>query len=472
VKIALLGDIHGNRHALEAVLHDAHCHDVDAVWNLGDSVGYGAAPEEVVKRLRRENAVSIVGNYDEKVLRVGEGRKRRKDCPPEQALAFRWAYGHLSSSSRRWLDSLPEELRFEVEGRRILLTHGSPADPEEHITAATSARRLAELADIAGADIVITGHSHRPLVRQQNGVLFVNTGSVGRPDDGDPRACYAILELRNNRVKATHYRVRYPARQAAALVRRHGLPEIFAQMILKGISLDRLRQQRPDHETRPPFDAAAGGGDQRLEAVLSLARSCDYEVEHTLQVTRLALMLFNDLQFLHGLGPRDRFWLQCSGLLHDIGYVMGTKAHHKKACKIILETDVLPFSKRLRLIIGSIARYHRKAMPSLRHDHFARLDKPDRARVRMLAGILALADALDSSHRSLVHSLYCDVTPRQIAVHCVVYGMYEEMRQRVLEKGFLFENVFKRKLAIEWEHKPTPVRNGNSDLVVAGAGVA
>jgi putative phosphoesterase len=462
VKLALLGDVHANRHALEAVLHDAHRHDVDAVWNLGDSIGYGAAPEEVVKRLLRENAVSIIGNYDEKVLRVGEGSRLRKDGTPEKALAFRWAYAHLSRSSRHWLRSLPEELRFEVEGRRILLTHGSPADPEEHITAATSVRRLTELAEIAGADIVITGHSHRPLVREQSGVLFVNTGSVGRPDDGDPRACYAILELRHNRVKATHYRIKYPARQAAALIRRHGLPEIFAQMILKGVSLDRLQQQHPDQEIRPPFDAAAGGGDQRLEAVLSLARSCDYEVEHTLQVTRLALMLFNELQFLHRLGPRERFWLQCAGLLHDIGYVRGTKAHHKKALKIILETDGLPFSKRQRLIIGSIARYHRKAMPSLRHEHFARLDKPDRGRVRMLAGILGLADALDSSHRSLVHSLHCNVTPRQIAVHCVVYGIYEEMRQRVLEKGFLFENVFERKLAIEWEHKPSPARETTS----------
>lgn len=465
MKIALIGDIHANRHALEAVLHDAHRHDADAVWNLGDSTGYGAAPEEVIRRLQRENAVSIIGNYDEKVLRVGEGRRLRKDGSPEKALAFRWAYAHLSRSSRRWLRSLPEELRFEVEGRRILLTHGSPADPEEHVTAVTSVRRLSELAEIAGADIVVSGHSHRPLLRQQNGVMFVNTGSVGRPDDGDPRACYAILELRQNRTKVTHHRVKYPARQAAAQIRRHGLPEVFAQMVLKGVSLDRL-QQRPDHENRPPFDAAAGGGDQRLEAVFSLARSCDYEVEHTLQVTRLALLLFNELQFLHGFGPRERFWLQCSGLLHDIGYVMGTKAHHKKALKIILETDVLPFSKRQRLTIGSIARYHRKAMPSLRHDHFARLDKPDRRRVRMLAGILALADALDSSHRSLVHSLHCDVTPRQAAVHCVVYGMYEEMRQRVMEKGFLFENVFKRKLAIEWEHKPAPVRNGNSDMVI------
>jgi putative phosphoesterase len=459
VRIALLGDIHANLAALEAVLADAHRRNVDAVWNVGDLVGYGPQPDEVIKRLRRENAVSIAGNYDVKVLAVGQG-KVPKAKVPEKRLAFYWAWEHLSKTSRRYLESLSEEARFELEGQRILLTHGSPADREEYIGERTSEKRLSELADIAGADIVISGHKHRPAQRELDGYLFVNTGSVGRPDDGDPRAAYAILDIKPRRFSVTPHRVRYDVRKTVAEIRRQQLPELFAQMLIKGESLDRL-QGGYANGARQPFDAAAGGGDQRLEAVLELARASDYEVEHTHQVTRLALMLYNETQAYHRLGPQERFYLQCAGLLHDIGYVAGSKSHHKQALEIILSSDRLPFKRRERLIIGSIARYHRKALPSTRHKHFAQLNKADRHRVKVLAAILSLVDSLDSSHRSLVHSLTCTFTPRKAIIHCVVLGLYEEWRQRVFEKGLLFEQVFNRKLVLEWEHK---VRPGNPSL--------
>ena len=469
MRIALIGDVHANLAALESVLADAHRRRVDAIWNVGDLVGYGPQPDEVVSRLRRENAVSIVGNCDLKVLGVGEGRKP-KSPSPEKRLAYRWAWEHLSQGNSRYIASLAEEARFELEGQRILLTHGSPADHDEYVGEQTSEKRLGELAGIAGADIIISGHKHRPAKREHGGVMFVNTGSVGRPDDGDPRASYAIFEVKPKQFNVTHYRVRYEVRKTVAEIRLHKLPEIFAQMLLKGSSLDALQEAYKNGKRRP-FDAAVGGGDRRLEAVMALARASDYEVEHTHQVTRLALMLFNETQAFHRLGPQERFYLQCAGLLHDIGYVAGSKSHHKQALKIILKSELLPFKRRERLIIGSIARYHRKNLPSTKHKHFVQLNREDRRRVKVLAAILSLVDSLDSSHRSLVHSLTCTLTPRKAIVHCVVLGLYEEWRQRVFEKGLLFERVFKRKLAIEWEHKPTPFRNGNSDLAAAGAGV-
>lgn len=450
MRVALIGDIHANLPALEAVLADAHRRGVDAVWNCGDLTGYGPQPDEVISRLRRENAVSIAGNYDLKVLAAGRG-ERPKAKTREKRLAIRWAWRHLSPSARGYLAGLAEEERFEVEGRRILLTHGSPADHEEYVDGRTSLRRLAELAAIAGADVVISGHSHRPSCREHCGVTFVNTGSVGRPDDGDPRAAYAILEVKPRLFRVTHHRVRYDIRRAVAEIRRRQLPELYAQMLLRGASLDRLLGRSDDYPQ--PFDAAAAGGDTRLEAVLALARACDYEVEHSHQVTRLALALFNQTQPVHRLGPQERFRLQCAALLHDIGYVQGTKGHHKRALEIILSSDLLPFGRRDRLIIGSVARYHRKAAPSSRHKHFAQLAGEDRRRVRVLAAILSLVDSLDSSHRSLVHDLSCTLTARRATVRCVVYGLYEEMRQRVFEKGSLFEKVFDRKLALEWEHK-------------------
>jgi putative phosphoesterase len=238
-KVALIGDVHANLPALEAVLAHAHQLGVETIWNVGDFVGYGAFPDQVVKRLRKENALSIVGNYDRKVLRFKKKRKKwRKSKHPDKFLAFQWAYKNLSKKSRKYLRSLPQEIRLQAEGWRILLTHGSPASDAEHLTPDTPEKRLHELAQMADADAIICGHSHHPFVRQVNGVRFVNTGSVGRPDDGDPRACYAILYLGPKRFQVYHYRVEYDVEKAVAAIRRHKLPEAFAQMILQGRALD------------------------------------------------------------------------------------------------------------------------------------------------------------------------------------------------------------------------------------------
>ena len=127
---------------------------------------------------------------------------------------------------------------MKVKGHRILLTHGSPASNSEHLTPATPEERLRELAQTAKADVIICGHSHQPFARQVDGVWFINTGSVGRPDDGDPRACYAILEIESDKIQVQHYRVEYDVERAVAAIRERKLPELFAQMLLQGRNLD------------------------------------------------------------------------------------------------------------------------------------------------------------------------------------------------------------------------------------------
>jgi putative phosphoesterase len=239
MKAALIGDVHANLPALEAVLAHANEAGVQGIWHVGDFVGYGAYPEEVVERLRRAETLSIVGNYDLKVLKFKKKRdKWRRSKRPEKWLAFKWAYENLSRQSRAYLRSLPREMRFEVERKHILLTHGSPASNEEHLTPDTPEERFQELAHMADADVVVCGHSHVPFTRQVDGVWFINTGSVGRPDDGDPRAAYAILQLGPKRVEVRHYRVEYDVARAVAAIREHGLPEAFAQMLLQGRNLD------------------------------------------------------------------------------------------------------------------------------------------------------------------------------------------------------------------------------------------
>jgi putative phosphoesterase len=239
MRVALIGDVHANLPALEAVLAHAREGGATRIWNIGDFVGYGPFPDEVVRRLRREGAISIVGNYDLKVLKFKKKQdKWRTSKRPEKWLAFKWAYEHLSKESRMYLRSLSPELRMRVAGRRILLTHASPASNEEHLTPDTPTERLRELAGMADADLVICGHSHQPFTRQVQGVWFINTGSVGRPDDGNPRATYAILTIEPDVFEVRHYRVEYDVARVVAAIRDEGLPEAFAQMLMQGNNLD------------------------------------------------------------------------------------------------------------------------------------------------------------------------------------------------------------------------------------------
>ncbi len=244
-KIALIGDVHANLPALETVLEHAHAQEIDAIWNVGDFVGYGAFPDQVVKRLRDEDAVSILGNYDIKVLKFKDKKKKwRKKKKREKYLSFKWAYHQLSKKSRKYLRFLSQEVRMKVKGRRILLTHGSPESKSEHLTPDTSDKRLHKLAKKAKADVVICGHSHQPFVRQARDTWFINTGSVGRPDDGDPRTCYAILQIGSKTFQIDHYRLEYDVERAVAAIRENDLPEAFAQMLLLGRDLNTVLDMR------------------------------------------------------------------------------------------------------------------------------------------------------------------------------------------------------------------------------------
>jgi putative phosphoesterase len=239
MKIALLGDIHANLPALQAVLEHAALHDIGAIWNVGDLVGYGPYPNEVIQVLRSTDAVSICGNYDLKVIAFPAKKdKWRKSKRAEKYIAFKWAYENLTGTNRRYLSKLPEEVRLKAAGRRILLTHGSPASMDEHLTPDTPLERLLDLGRLAHAEMVICGHSHQAFTRQAGDTWFINTGSVGRPGDGDPRAAYAIMDLNRKSFKVEHYRVEYDITAIASEIRRVGLPESFAEMFIRGYDLD------------------------------------------------------------------------------------------------------------------------------------------------------------------------------------------------------------------------------------------
>jgi putative phosphoesterase len=437
-KIALLGDVHGNLPALEAVLEDAARQAADEVWNLGDFLGYAPFPNEVAQRLREAGAVSIIGNYDLKVLAFQQQQARWKHKKtPEKYVAFEWNDEHLSGRTRAFLESLPQQLRLEIDGATVLLVHGSPAAIDEPLGSGTPQGRFVELARRAAADVVVCGHSHEAFARREGDTWFVNPGSVGRPEGGDWRASYALLEFAGGEWKVEHRRITYDVDRVARAVRAAGLPESFVDVFRQAQSLDQLQGK-----------ASRGRIGNTLDAVLALARSCRYEQEHTHQVTRLALEVFDQLQDLHGMGPQERLWLQYGALLHDIGWIEGQSEHHKTALRLIMAEPSLPFEHRERTIVGLIARYHRKALPDRRHKYFGALSRADQDRVRVLAGILRVADGLDCSHQSVVQSVHGEVSAAEIVLSCETKGPVDCELAAAEKKADLLGSVFGRPCTI------------------------
>lgn len=449
MKIACIGDVHANIQALRAVLKDIKARGIKTIWNIGDFVGYGPDPQAVVQTIARGKIPSVVGNYDLKVLDIRSDARLRQGKNPQKLLAFEWAHDQLSDASRRYLAALPRELRFNVQGKRVLLTHASPADIEEHLLPNTPAGRMSQLAKLAKADLVVFGHSHQPFVRLVEGTWFVNTGSVGRPE-GDPRTCYALVTIDKKGIQVRHVRLKYDVQAAAGAIRKAGLPEDFAQMLLQGKKLDDLKPQPSKKKPKPQPELTDV---QKLAMVRKLAANDRY-YEHAQHVSHLALCLFDELQKVHKLGPQQRLLLQYAGLLHDIGWAQGRRGHHKATMRMILDDPELPFTPQQRLIVGNIARYHRKAMPTTSHAPFAALDRDVRPAVRMLAGILRFADGLDVEHTSLVKNVRCTVGDKKITVAVHAARPPAAELEKAAEKSDLLQSMLKQPLKIEWQKIP------------------
>lgn len=256
MKIALISDIHGNLPALKAVLRHAEGQGAaNLILNLGDSVGYGPQPDQVVHWIRDSRFISILGNYDQKVL----SKKHRESGwssvkPPDKQKMFAWTYDSLSKKSRRYLKSLPQSRSLTIEDVRIVMSHTHPDPENQFLGPEIPIQSLKALAGKLDADVVLSGHSHRALQRTANGVCFINPGSLGRPDDGDPRASYAILTLNKGKIQTTFYRIAYNIADAIRTVRRTGLPEIFTEVIRQGMNYDDVARFLEENPNTHPFE--------------------------------------------------------------------------------------------------------------------------------------------------------------------------------------------------------------------------
>jgi putative phosphoesterase len=237
MRIAIISDVHGNISALDAVLADLRTREVAAVYCLGDLVGYAAHPNEVTDRIRAEGIPTVMGNYDD-----GVGFER-DECgcaytnPVDKALgneSLAWTKATVTPDNGAFLRTLVSEIRFEADGRRVLLVHGSPRRINEYLFEDRPIASFQRLAASSQADIIVFGHTHRPYTKLVDGVLFVNAGSVGKPKDGDWRAGYVILDPSSDAHPVESIRLPYDVGAAAAAIRASALPDRFAADIERG----------------------------------------------------------------------------------------------------------------------------------------------------------------------------------------------------------------------------------------------
>jgi predicted phosphodiesterase len=247
VKIALLSDVHANLPALEAVLsHIREQQEVEAVYHLGDLVGYAPWPDETVAALREAGIAGIAGNYDSTVATAYKHCGCKYEDPRQEALShesYAWTLEHTSKATKRWLGALPFRMDVRLDGGHqpgptLILMHGTPTLNTLYWTEDRPDSFCAKMAAHAGArpgDVICFGHTHVPWHREVEGVHFVNTGSVGRPKDGDWRAGYVVLDAGGGEGASVEFvRVEYDVERAMDGIRRSTLPDDFAEYLRTG----------------------------------------------------------------------------------------------------------------------------------------------------------------------------------------------------------------------------------------------
>ncbi len=223
MKIGFISDVHANLPALEAVMKDMSARNVTQIYCAGDILGYYTFPDEVVEILRRKGVHCIAGNHDRAVM-VGT-----RNMNSIAAAAIEWTREHMSSSTYDYIRDLPNSIHRPVEEVMVAIHHGSPRHMSEYIF---EEHVSDELLAVAGAKLLVLGHTHVPYHIQFPTGNVINPGSVGQPRDGDPRASYTILD--SSEWSFSNFRVAYDQRSVIDSVRENHLPEMLASRLLRG----------------------------------------------------------------------------------------------------------------------------------------------------------------------------------------------------------------------------------------------
>ncbi len=228
--IAVISDIHSNLPALEAVIAKLPKHD--ELFCLGDVVGYGPQPNEVIARLEELHpSVVLLGNHDYAVVNGDV-----QGFSANAAIAVEWTRRNVNELSRSYLATLKPSARIQREGRTFALYHGSPRDPlNEYVFPGVPATVGHSLVKAASANIVLLGHTHMPMLYRFEDDVLANPGSVGQPRDGDHRASFALLTISKGDVELEVRRVEYNVDLVADRILSSGLPSFLAERLYMGV---------------------------------------------------------------------------------------------------------------------------------------------------------------------------------------------------------------------------------------------
>jgi putative phosphoesterase len=256
MRIALFSDIHANLPALQSCFKSIDEQDVDAVYCLGDLVGYNVWPNEVINEIRRRGIPTIAGNYDEGIGLLSDECGCAYKTDPEKdmgKISISYTNHLVQPKERNYLRTLPAHIRVDFKLNEelisLLLVHGSPRKINEYLFEDRDEKSLWRIMEQAGADILCFGHTHKPYHRilptentEEKDIRHaINIGSVGKPKDGDPRGCYVILTLHENTSKrgkdsinVEFIRFKYDVELAAKAIENSPLPNEFADMLRGG----------------------------------------------------------------------------------------------------------------------------------------------------------------------------------------------------------------------------------------------
>ncbi len=256
MKIALFSDIHANLPALEAFFKDVDARKPDAIYCLGDLVGYNIWPNEVINEVRKRNIPTLAGNYDFGIGRASDdcGCAYKTDREKEMgAVSISYTNSIVKDEERKYLRTLPAHIRVEFQLNNdklnLLLVHGSPRKINEYLFEDREEKSLLRIMQDADADIMCFGHTHKPYHRVLPTVPEENThyrhainiGSVGKPKDNNPQGGYVVLHINEtssitnkDAIRVEFIRFTYDVEKAAKAVEDSPLPNEYAEMLRKG----------------------------------------------------------------------------------------------------------------------------------------------------------------------------------------------------------------------------------------------